>query len=99
MNNPLRPSCRVSERFRETSPTFPGSIECKAIMSPPSSSTTIPIRCRECGVSLSPEVPDGFCPSCMFEGALRLGAVQRPCADPTSPQVVEAQARFGDYDL
>src|ERR1041385_1916647 len=88
------------ERFRETSPTIPGSIECEVNMSLSSSSTTtISTRCRECGVLLSPEVPDGFCPACIFEGALQLDSSQRHSADSTSPPIEQAQASFGDYDL
>src|SRR5439155_12502617 len=71
----------------------------EAIMSSTDSRT--PNRCRECGTPLSPAVPDGFCPCCLIEGALRLGAAQT--LDPDSPDqptaVEEVKARVGVYDL
>src|SRR5436190_810389 len=53
--------------------------------------------CRECGAPLTSETPEGFCPSCMLEGALRLGTVPSPGA--LSPPFEPAQARLGDYEL
>jgi WD40 repeat protein/serine/threonine protein kinase len=71
----------------------------EAIMSPSSSNTLN--RCRECGTPLSPAAPGGFCPCCLIEGALRLGAAQ--ALDPDSPDPATAledvKAHVGVYDL
>jgi len=75
-------------------------------MSAPSA-TTLPTlgHCRECGVPLSPETPDGFCPSCMLEGALRLA--DKPCEIGIEGQAtccqlaihVNGQNRQKDFDV
>jgi len=69
------------------------------VMSPLSSSTIN--HCRECGTALSPAAPDGFCPSCLIEGALRLGATPPLDAEDAdaAPGVEEIIARVGVYDL
>src|SRR5436309_14698231 len=97
-----RPSPRQSEIFLsgfETSSPLFRKYKMEAIMSSTDSST--PNRCRECGTPLSAAAPDGFCPCCLIEGALRLGAPQT--LDPGSPDqptaVEDVKVRVGVYDL
>jgi serine/threonine protein kinase len=79
--------------------TFSRKYKVEAIMSSPSSSTLN--LCRECGTPLSPAAPDGFCPSCLLEGALRLGVSTTldPEAGAVATSVEEVKARVGVYDL
>jgi eukaryotic-like serine/threonine-protein kinase len=54
-------------------------------------------ECSRCGTSLNNDAPDGFCPACMLEGALRLGEdriVPRGESEPT-----HHLPRLGDYQL
>ena len=48
--------------------------------------------CSQCGTPLNNDAPEGFCPTCMLEGALRLGGVDERVSS------VEGR-RFGDYEL
>src|SRR5262245_16997544 len=67
-------------------------------MNSPSSDTVL-TRCQQCGDPLNPEAPDGFCPNCMFEGALRLGSVPERRTDLGTRGIEEVKTRFADYDL
>src|SRR5262245_15996321 len=64
------------------------------------STATLPGKgCRECGTPMSPEAPERFCPSCLLEGALRLGATSASEADSAAPFAEQVLIRFGDYEL
>ncbi|MCI0744869.1 MAG: protein kinase [Verrucomicrobia subdivision 3 bacterium] len=49
--------------------------------------------CQECWAPLASDAPEGFCPTCMLEGALKLGTHNKP------PEVGTTNRRFGDYEL
>ncbi|MCI0748144.1 MAG: protein kinase [Verrucomicrobia subdivision 3 bacterium] len=50
--------------------------------------------CPECGAPLASDAPEGFCPACMLEGALRVGE-----AENSKLRVQSQSGRFGDYEL
>src|SRR5688572_3688027 len=50
--------------------------------------------CSECGTPLNNDAPDGFCPACMLQGALKLGDVQS-----ARDQDGRLLSLFGDYEL
>src|SRR5689334_12789858 len=56
-------------------------------------------RCRDCGACLTVETPEGFCPSCLLEGALQLGAPLMTPTERTSGRMVEGRTCIGDYEL
>ena len=61
------------------------------------SSSMRPARtCSECGTPLSNDAADGFCPSCMLEGALRLSPQESQNADFEDSA---ALPRLGEFEL